>query len=113
MESNNNDNFNIVGNSIDLFFEAFNCVFWGHCIVREYDYTFYLDSEELKADYCFSNYYGRSYCELNGITYNNVDYSSNLVREYEENSNFFIGPIVLGLVCFYFIIIGLSAYMRS
>ena len=41
-----------------------------------YEYTVILNGEEVKAEYCFSNYYGSSYCIVNGYRYNDIPYSS-------------------------------------
>lgn len=44
-----------------------------------YEYTAILNGEEVKAEYCFSNLYGSSYCIIDGYHYNDIPYSSKVL----------------------------------
>lgn len=44
-----------------------------------YEYTAILNGEEVKAEYCFSNLYGSSYCIIDGYRYNDIPYSSKVL----------------------------------
>lgn len=44
-----------------------------------YEYTAILNGEEVKAEYCFSNLYGSSYCVIDGYRYNDIPYSSKVL----------------------------------
>lgn len=54
---------------------SFNCLVHGKCKEYEYEYIFSYNGEEIKADNCFSNLYGYSYCVVDGLKYENVSYS--------------------------------------
>lgn len=72
-------NFNIVS----FIFDTFECIFLGSCKVQEYEYTFILNDEKIKADYCLSDFYGLSFCEYDDVRYNNVAYESKIINEYK------------------------------
>lgn len=97
-----NNSFNFVSSTLD----TVKCLLLGSCTIQEYEYTFILNNEEVKADDCFSNYYGRSYCVLNDVNYNNVAYESKLINEYETDVNP-INIICLGFILMNFVFISL------
>lgn len=80
------------------------CLIFGECIYNEYEYTFYLNEELVKADECASNLFGRSYCKLNGVLYNNVAYETKMVGQYVKKTDFCLfSPF--GLIPIMFVII--------
>ena len=84
-----------------------DCIISGKCKQKDYDYTFYLNNEEIKADKCFTTRFEGSYCKKDGVVYNNVSYSKVLVNEYyltrepfyknNEFSNFVL-PILIFII---------------
>lgn len=83
-------------------------------INKNYEYYFTLHGEEIKADYCSSNFYNEPYCVVNdyhyiGVTYNKIavvkDYES--VTYFERCLNislflilFFISLISIFCICY-------------
>ena len=98
------NSFNIVSNTLD----TLSCIFLGSCIVQEYEYIFILNDEKIKADDCFSNYFGRSYCVLNDVKYNNVAYESKLINEYKTDVN----PINIIFLCFILMIFVINSFIK-
>jgi len=74
--------------------ELFKLFFLGKYTDSDYEYVFYLNGEELKADDCYSNFYGSTYCMLNDVKYNNVEYARILVNEYEKTN-----PVIPVFTC--------------
>lgn len=79
--------------------ESIKCIFTGKCYVNEYEYTFYFNDNEYITDKCFTNFYGKSYCESNDVVYSNVSYESRFIRKYEKN-NYPIGTVMLIFIIF-------------
>ncbi len=79
-----------------------------NCFFRVYEYTFTYRGDSYIADYCSSGKFG-SYCEKDGITYNNVEYKSvvvgcednkfNNIKIYEFSSLFLI---LISLLLFWY-----------
>lgn len=80
---------NFFGNALENTKEILNCMVFGNCIEREYEYRFYLGNEEIKADECHTGRYSKTYCTVGDVTYNNVSYNSVLIKETPSKNTFF------------------------
>lgn len=69
-------------------------------VINEYEYYFYLNNDKVKADNCFSNLYGHSYCKLGGQTYYNVPYDKYVVNSIEKEGLCLL-PFLLAVLFFY------------
>lgn len=67
--------------------EVFDCVVLGVCPKKEYEYTFILNSEETKADKCYSPLLFNDYCIVNDVRYTNVSYKKEIINEYKTEPN--------------------------
>lgn len=83
-------------------------------IIRNiYEYTAILNGEEIKAEYCFSNLYGSSYCIIDGYRYNDIPYSSKVLGVEQVNISRFTNILIPFLFMFIiFMLIKLVFKMR-
>lgn len=71
------------------------------------DYYFYVNNKEVKADNCFSNFFGYSQCTYNGETYTNLEYKTvnisttpGLITKYNVQISIIILAWIIILMCF-------------
>lgn len=65
-----------------------------------YEYTAILNGKEVKAEYCFSNLYGSSYCIIDGYRYNDIPYSSKFLGVEQVNISRFTNILIPFLFMF-------------
>lgn len=85
-----------------------------NCFFRKYEYTFVYNNETYIADKCFSNFYGTSYCEKDGVTYNNVEYKSVIIgcEEYKNQNNFVISETIINITIFFIIFLIILSFIK-
>lgn len=71
-----------------------------------YEYTAVLNGEEVKAEYCFSNRYGSSYCVVDGYRYNDIPYSAKIlgVNQFDSLPFLNIVTFIMLIITFYLLI---------
>ena len=77
-----------------------------------YDYYFYLNGEEIKADYCFS-ILGHTSCEYSNVTFTNVTFEKRLI-DVEKNYYSYVHDSLLllgGLIFLWFVLLIFKDYV--
>lgn len=92
--------------------KVFKCITLGNCYKKEYEYSFTLNNEYVKADYCHTSLFGNTYCRIDVQYYTNVTYNYKFIEETSYKNDLYlfhpyilllIIPIIMWCVLMYFI----------
>ena len=92
-----------IGNIHKFFTENISSMLSGYETEYIYEYEIILNGQKIKADDCFTTLTGRTECVVNGITYQNVPYSTKFIGTKTTHNTFI--PIVTWSIILIFLFI--------
>lgn len=96
---------NIATNITDLLKGIFEVLFYKEINNPVYEYTFFINGQEIKADICYTKSFNQTYCIVNDNKYTNVSYTEKFIKNELINNPFYpIGQILIFTILFYYII---------
>ena len=95
----------IATNTTNLLKSIFKVLFDEKINNPVYEYTIFINGQEIKADICYTKSFNQTYCIVNDTEYTNVSYTEKYIKSELINNPFYpIGQILLFTIIFYYII---------
>ena len=70
-----------------------------------YEYTIFINGQEIKADICYTKTFNQTYCIVNDTEYTNISYTEKYIKNELINNPFYpMGQILIFTIIFYYII---------
>lgn len=95
----------IATNTTNLLKSIFKVLFYEEINNPVYEYTFFINGQEIKADICYTKPFNKTYCIINDEKYTNVSYTEKYIKTELINNPFYpMGQILIFTIIFCYII---------